>query len=324
MLNPSVPLDFLTVEAAFNAATESVEHARQTLCDSTSRGALPSSSANLKAIRILVGPGRHRIANTITIQKGYCVTLQGIEEASTSIPAPSLLPQHPRLRPTLLMLADERNIPMIRLQEGNLVLHNLRLWHKCWGVDVWNGNAALHIQPQEKQALAQAALSHCEITSRTGRGVAAHNAARLDLSACRVTQCAATGVYVGGHGQTEATFDHCELESNGQGSELGGIFRRHSGILLAQGKMQLSHCKLSRNSGSGLNIWSTDQAQVTVCNSSFDENEHRSMELPDDDSDPDRIVLDEASRRSANVNDALYAEKVATEAAAMELYSFYY
>ena len=76
-------------------------------------------------------------------------------------------------------------------------------------LDIWNGNAALQIQPPngpDGQPLMMltpptAVLDHVEVSSVSGRGIVNIDGGNVVIKNCYVHDCAATGVYVGGPGR---------------------------------------------------------------------------------------------------------------------------
>jgi Right handed beta helix region len=113
---------------------------------------------------------------------------------------------------TLVLHTRQMNSPVIWVQSGCLTLERVVLSHACLGVDIWNGNAALQIQPVPAAAprsLAQplshpplppprAVLTGCQVTSQSGRGVVVMDGGRVTIQKSSVMDCAATGVYIGG------------------------------------------------------------------------------------------------------------------------------
>ena len=48
---------------------------------------------------------------------------------------------------TLILRTRRHNEPLFRVRQGTCKLVNLQLLHNCHGMDIWNGNAAIQIQP---------------------------------------------------------------------------------------------------------------------------------------------------------------------------------
>ena len=48
---------------------------------------------------------------------------------------------------TLILSSRNHNEPIFRVKQGLLKLKNIDLQHQSHGVDIWNGNAAVHVQP---------------------------------------------------------------------------------------------------------------------------------------------------------------------------------
>ena len=89
----------------------------------------------------------------------------------------------------------------------------LALVHCTSGSDLWGGNAALVVDG----ARAQVVMNSCLIQSHSGRGIVCTNQAELKISASSVTDCAATGLYLGDWG-SRAHVLGCNIVRNGYGS----------------------------------------------------------------------------------------------------------
>jgi hypothetical protein len=154
------------------------------------------------------------------------------------------------------------NEPLFRVLRGTLVLRNVHLQHKSLGIDIWNGNTAIQVQPVAVSddlmpPMASAILHQVQIQSSSGRGIVAVGGGRLHVHDSYIHDCAATGVYLGG-ALSQATLTQTDIVGNGTGNRPciiaggGGIARGHSGVYVEQGTCELNDCSVSRNSASGI------------------------------------------------------------------------
>lgn len=96
-----------------------------------------------------------------------------------------------------------RNEPLIRVFRGQLVLARVALEHYSPGVDIWNGNAAIQIQPAIESSPipfvmptvpeASAVLNRVDVRSYSGRGIVAVEGGHVYMEDCHVHHCA--GMY---------------------------------------------------------------------------------------------------------------------------------
>lgn len=170
-------------------------------------------------------------------------------------------------RALLLSQTSRRNEPLFRVLRGRLLLHQLDLQHSSLGVDIWNGNAAIQIQPNVYHSVtshasnsmavpvAMAIVQQSTIQSNSGRGVVALDGGHIRCDDCFIHDCAATGVYIGGRGSS-ATFIRTDIWSNGTGNlSVGGIGRGHSGIYIEEAtRVELEHCSIAYNTASGISM----------------------------------------------------------------------
>ena len=209
---------------------------------------------------------------------------QGDEEAYPVVPVV------PPKRATMVMRSKRNNEPMVRVRQGQVNLKNIDLEHSCYGLDIWNGNAAVQVQPyrseDEEPAPLPAALrphatlENCRIQSKSGRGVVNIDGGHVDVNSCFIAGCAATGLYVGGPGSSAAVH-RTDVYHNGRGNpRRRGIARGHSGVYLEQGKATLDDCLVAANTLTGISAVSYDKAFLTLTNSTVAQNGTHQMELP--------------------------------------------
>ena len=201
----------------------------------------------------------------------------------------------PLTRATLVLRSRRLNEPAIRVQRGQFAAEGIDIEHSSQGLDIWNGNAAIQIQPPQPEQdgsppvlpteeLPVARLSGMRVTSRSGRGVVTIDGGQLTMKTSRVHQCAATGVYIGGRG-TRAVVSQTDVVRNGLGSQgnarrNGGIARNHSGIYLEQGVADIIDCNVSNNTLTGITAVSTENSTLLLRDSDLQGNGSFQLEIP--------------------------------------------
>lgn len=212
-------------------------------------------------------------------------------EAATDHVAPDFsdpmrpLPNHA----TLILRSRRHNEPVFRVHQGLLNLDNIEIQHTSHGTDIWNGNAAVQIQPPMSEndrpisvnPRPTAILNRVQISSKTGRGIVNIDGGYLSVRNSMVRDCAATGVYIGGPG-SEAIIECTDVIRNGVGNRTGrrGVARGHSGIYLEQGVTKILDSNVSNNSLTGISVVSTDNAFITLEDSDLMLNGTHQLELP--------------------------------------------
>jgi hypothetical protein len=156
-------------------------------------------------------------------------------------------------------------------------------------VDIWNGNAAVQIQPPVGPddvpmmvlPAPTAILEHVEVASASGRGIVNIDGGHVVIRNCYVHDCAATGVYVGGPG-SRAIIEHTDVMRNGNGNtrHRRGIARGHSGIYLEQGLAHITDCNVSQNSLTGISAVSSENAILNLEESDLVSNGTFQLEMP--------------------------------------------
>jgi hypothetical protein len=185
-------------------------------------------------------------------------------------------------RATIVLRSKRHNEPAFRIRQGHLVLENVDLFHHAQGLDIWNGNAAIQIQPPA-DTQCSAVLRQVHVTSQTGRGIVTIDGGYLSMLQSAVTDCAATGIYIGGNG-SRADLDLSDVLRNGLGycSSIrhGGIARGHSGVYLEQGVAQIVDCNISRNTLTGISAVSPDNAVLLLEKCDLMSNGTNQLEIP--------------------------------------------
>lgn len=195
-------------------------------------------------------------------------------------------------RAEIILQTQKANEPMIRVKQGTFCLNKVNLVHNCTGNDIWNGNAAIQVQPvlasngspvlpSQPNMAPNAVVSNCDIKSVSGRGVVAIDGGKTHITNCYVHDCAATGIYVGGAGSS-AFVEQTDVILNGNGNETArrGIARGHSGVYLEQGSAVMRDCNISSNSLTGISAVSSDNCSLLIENSDLIGNGSMQLEIP--------------------------------------------
>jgi hypothetical protein len=191
------------------------------------------------------------------------------------------------LRAVLISKSRRQNEPLLRVRQGTLRMDNIGLVHYSNGIDIWNGNAAIQIQPamgSDDRPVATRPIAHLhrvDVTSRSGRGIVNMDGGVCTIRRCYVHDCAATGIYVGGPG-SRAVIELTDVTQNGNGNRTrrGGIAPGHSGIYLEQGRAVVRDCNISQNSLTGISAISQDNAILSLEQSDLVANGAVQLEMP--------------------------------------------
>jgi hypothetical protein len=263
--NPVVPTDYPSIHAALTELSNGSE----------------KKLRQDEKVRILVRPGLYDMPEAVTVhatRRTIQVTIEGmtyLPETFTGSNKASLEFSDRNLRRvTLVSKTRLRNEPLFRVIRGRLVLKNLSLQHMSSGCGVGSGNSAILVQPSDAEESilrlprsmpkAAAVVKSVEVVSKSGRGVVALDGGCLLIKDSYIHNCAATGVYVGGHA-CRVHLEAVDVTENGDGNHLiGGIRRGHSGMCIEQGVVSLSDCNVSLNSASGISIVSPDLTELTL------------------------------------------------------------
>lgn len=200
-------------------------------------------------------------------------------------------PKYPD-RATLVLRTRRQNEPIIRVCQGNFKLSKIDLEHGSQGVDIWNGNAAVQVQPPlgtNNEPLPviprpMAVLDNVAISSKSGRGVVCLDGGNVKLQECMIYDCAATGLYIGGPGSA-AEMTLTDIIRNGIGSRLPSsraprVTAGHSGIYLEQGTARIQECNISSNCLTGISAVSHDNAILLLEKTDLVANGQHNLEMP--------------------------------------------
>lgn len=158
------------------------------------------------------------------------------------------------------------------------------------GIDIWNGNAAIQVQPSIASSPipfimpcvpeASAVLNRVDVRSYSGRGVVAVEGGHVHVQDCHIHHCAATGLYVGGN-TSRAELKSTDVVYNGLGNQRsGGIARGHSGVYIEQSKAELRDCSISQNTASGISVIASENSALKLLDSEVVANGCTPVELP--------------------------------------------
>ncbi len=184
------------------------------------------------------------------------------------------------------------NSPVFHVTQGTLKVSNIGIVHNCNGIDIWNGNTVVQIQPlslndrlltpKPGDKMPSAIIEQSNLTSVSGRGVVAIDGGHANIRKCLIVNCAATGIYVGGPGSSAIVKDS-DIVYNGSGNDRNprrGVSRGHSGVYLEQGVATLSNCNISNNSLTGISAVSPSNATLIVKDSDLIGNGTVQLEMP--------------------------------------------
>ena len=188
------------------------------------------------------------------------------------------------------IIADE---PVFHILQGDARISKIAMFHYCNGIDIWNGNTVIQVQPKldhrnrpidpvAGNKLPRVLIEESLLTSASGRGIVAIDGGLVKINKCTIMKCAATGIYVGGPGSS-ATITQSDIILNGNGNQRcrrGGIARGHSGVYLEQGIANLTNCNISNNSLSGISAISQTNAMLIVKDSDLVGNSTVQLEMP--------------------------------------------
>jgi Right handed beta helix region len=302
--HPGVTILFKTVELPRNLyrpilhATEVTEQplpSQPLEAESTTRKRTPSSFLNLFRCK------RHTPPDETDLAEISEFTEDCRDNSGNSIPSSE------SKHATLILRSRKNNEPVFRVRQGILLVRNVEIQHNSLGLDIWNGNAAIQIQPPmgddenplPVEPLPVAYMDSVHISSQTGRGIVSIDGGKVVLRKCAVTDCAATGVYIGGPG-SQAVIEKSDVIRNGVGNRIRrGIARGHSGIYLEQGFATIRNSNVSSNVLTGISVVSPDNAFIVLENSTLMNNGTYQLELP-----PTGSI---SRQRSTNVNNTMAA-----------------
>eukprot|EP00522_Entomoneis_paludosa_P015589 CAMPEP_0172446726 /NCGR_PEP_ID=MMETSP1065-20121228/6265_1 /TAXON_ID=265537 /ORGANISM="Amphiprora paludosa, Strain CCMP125" /LENGTH=670 /DNA_ID=CAMNT_0013197915 /DNA_START=9 /DNA_END=2021 /DNA_ORIENTATION=+ len=222
--------------------------------------------------------------------ESVCSEISELDGSSLLFPVPQRA-----TRATLVLRTRKQNEPVFRVRQGHFNATNLNIEHYSGGSDIWNGNAAIQIQPPQpdqegpppplrRDLLPVAQLTGLRVTSRTGRGVVTIDGGQLTCTQTRVYDCAATGIYVGGRGTrarvVETDVLRCGLGSRSSSRRNAGIARGHSGVYLEQGVVDIIDCNVSNNTLTGITAVSNENSTLNLTDSDLLGNGSFQLEIP--------------------------------------------
>ena len=226
--------------------------------------------------RSMKGLSRLRMSGTNSIFRRICRSNSAQISSGNQINEPPDIPilyppSNEPSRATLMLNTKLPNTPVIRVQRGKALIKRISVLHNSEGTDIWNGNAAIQVQPpldsngRPTQGHPIGVLNEVAISSFSGRGAVAIDGGQIISKKCFVTNCAATGIYIGGPGSV-ASVEESDIINNGFGNQTRGrgISRGHSGIYLEQGTSTLKDCNISSNCLTGISAVSQTNASLTV------------------------------------------------------------
>jgi hypothetical protein len=155
--------------------------------------------------------------------------------------------------------------------------------------DIWNGNAAVQIQPANDPdglpmvviPALSAVLENVEISSASGRGIVNMDGGEVTIRNCYVHDCAATGIFVRAPNNL-MEIERTDVVRNGTGNTTHrhGIARGHSGMFLQEGFASIVDCNISQNSDTGISAVCPDGVFFNLEESELVSNGSDQLELP--------------------------------------------
>ena len=252
---------------------------------------------------IWLRPQEHRLHESLVVQatevnitlETMRITMDNPNSDNGSSSSSSSIKKRRHPLASILLQTRRRNKPLLHIAAGQVTLRRLRLGHYCGGYNLWNGNAAVQIQPiapppvenQEHRPTADfsrlptATLDQVEVISHSGRGIVINDGGNIAISHSYIHDCAATGIYVGSN-ECQLTLDHSDVIANGHGNQLaaanprnagGGVSRGHSGFYLENGHATLTECNISNNSSCGISV-SSPESRLILSHSDVVANGH--------------------------------------------------
>lgn len=219
------------------------------------------------SVHFLFRPGAYNIQRTIWIRGTQSSTHFTFEKMNNQ--------QSEEGEVFLNYKGTKPNSPLFLVEKGMLLLRELQLSHQSSGVDLWGGNAAIHVEA--RNGLALLCGDRCAITSKSGRGIVVSNSGMLNLEHCNIHSCAATGIYISGR-YSAAQIVSTDIVGNGNGGQ--GLSRGHSGICLEDGTVSVLDSNISHNSASGISLVTTDERCLEMSDSDVIHNGVMSLDLP--------------------------------------------
>ncbi|CAB9512317.1 expressed unknown protein [Seminavis robusta] len=253
------------------------EHYQTNLCVPSEFATLQEAleaSQQAPAIRILVQPGIHRVDNGIVVNNSGSLTIETLQVPLHEEPSQGIPKFHHASMPycggqktvaTLAMENTRQNLPMFHVQQGTLLLKNIKLEHSCYGNEFLDGNAAIHIEPSSLRChfrttkdflpaatsfsvdhLPSLSLQSVEITSHSGQGIMNNRGGNVRIHDCYIHDCAATGLYVDAP-QSDVLVQQSDIMANG-----------HAGVHLEFGTgARVLNCGIVGNSSIGVSVHDT-------------------------------------------------------------------
>eukprot|EP00980_Cylindrotheca_fusiformis_P007653 scaffold1605_cov141-Cylindrotheca_fusiformis.AAC.16 len=316
MRNPCVPVDFSTIPKALSCAQSPGLHQ----CNSVRVLLRPGRYILREPISVLAGGGAEITVETMEMPSSFhpvveapndsepkkrrkslrqILSCRSVDEddEDEEDPLPDFL--EPATKPwsapnrkqaTLTLRSRRQNEPIVRVRQGSCTLRNLELRHISYGTDIWNGNAAVQIQPpmglNDQPVMVvpspSAILENVDITSASGRGIVNIDGGNLTIRRCYIHDCAATGIYIGS-AMSKVVIDSSDVTQNGNGNvhHRRGIGRGHSGIYLEQGLAHITSSNISQNSLTGISAVNPSNAILHLIDSDLVSNGAFQLEMPE-------------------------------------------
>ncbi|GMI14402.1 hypothetical protein TrLO_g2419 [Triparma laevis f. longispina] len=262
---------------------------------------------------IVIRHGHYTFNRTLVLARSATFSILGDDEGET----------------ILELITNTADAPLIFVKRGTVTFDNLDLRHGSRGTNIWGGQACVHVKPVSSSlhSRPRAQFNSCGIFSSTGRGIVVI-AGSAFLRECDVSDCAATGVYVGsnGHGEDAAIAGiyKSSVNRNGQGHDpsLNNQFgeyvnRGHSGVYVQDGSAYVIDSEVSENTYTGISGSSLYGCRIVSFYNKLDDNEPSAIQLPPNGSES-RSLCRVVGRGQSMESEKLKVQTALTEMESMD------
>ena len=190
--NPIVPIDYPSLQQALSAADT-----RRVLVQTGTHIVHQPIVCDRNVTLVAMQPNQFTKVShrpSLLNRQNSCPDLMLVDDASWSddsfvTEASVTEPSDPSVATLVTSDSFPSDQPLMHIRSSSCVLQNVHVQHSTQGMDIWNGNCAVHISQESKVE-----FNGCSITSSSGRGLQVLDAS-VTLQASAVYQCAAAGIH---------------------------------------------------------------------------------------------------------------------------------